>query len=240
MKTKNVHILKTNEPSRLGRFVDTGNLFLRTPNDLPRGENVHVYITVDEEIKLNDYITDGYKVWKWKDDSSLLGRKKVILTDNPTLIDSGVQAIPNDFLEWLVNNLSCESVEIDLVPVNEFGSEITVDGYGFDKFKYKIILPQEEPKQEFTTVNGSSGCTITITDEKGNPLTYWGGLKEPKQEATMKETIEEAAEDYFLFNIFCDDITDFEQVIANRCFTAGAKSDAARDYWFSQFKKSKQ
>ena len=27
------------------------------------------------------------------------------------------------------------------------------------------------------------------TDEKGNPLTYWGGLEEPKQ-----ETLEEAAE----------------------------------------------
>jgi hypothetical protein len=31
--------------------------------------------------------------------------------------------------------------KIELIPVNEFGSEITVDGYGFDKFI-------EKPKQE--------------------------------------------------------------------------------------------
>ncbi len=222
-KAKNVHLIRTDEPSRLGRFVDTGNLFLRVPNDLPRGENVNMYITVDEEIKLNDYITDGYKVWKWKDDSSLLGRKKVVLSDDPKLVKDGVQEILNDFLEFLVQNPSCERVEVELFP--KFSNNL-----------YGIILPKEELKQEFTTVNGSSGCTITVTDEKGNPLTYWGGLKEPKQEATMKETIEEAAEDYFLFNIFCDDITDFEHVVATRCFTAGAKSDAAREMWHKKFK----
>jgi hypothetical protein len=40
------------------------------------------------------------------------------------------------------------------------------------------------------TDNPSRCCTITITDEKGKPLTYWGGLKEPKQETTMKEKLE--------------------------------------------------
>ena len=47
----------------------------------------------------------------------------------------------------------------------------------------------------------SLGCTDDLycnecnkhieLDEKGNPLTYWGGLKEPKQ-----ETLEEAAKQY--------------------------------------------
>ncbi len=69
--------------------------------------------------------------------------------------------------------------------------------YGEDDCPAK---PKEEPKQEFTTVNGSSGCIIKITDEKGNPLTYWGGLKEPKQETTMRETIEEAAKNYANYN----------------------------------------
>jgi hypothetical protein len=126
--------------------------------------------------------------------------RKIILTDNPTLLDSGVQAIPNDFLEWLVQNPSCQYGGYKDIPWDQ------------------IITLKEEPKQEFTTVNGNSGCTITVTDEKGNPLTYWGGLEEPKQEThickycnaevtqpddecyakpkqetTMKETIEEAA-----------------------------------------------
>jgi hypothetical protein len=32
----------------------------------------------DDEIQAGDIITDKYKVWKWNDDCSLLGRKKVI------------------------------------------------------------------------------------------------------------------------------------------------------------------
>ena len=37
------------------------------------------YLPVEGEIALNDFITDGYKIWQWKDDCSLLGRKKVKL-----------------------------------------------------------------------------------------------------------------------------------------------------------------
>jgi hypothetical protein len=69
--------------------------------------------------------------------------------------------------------------------------------YGEDNCPAK---PKEEPKQEFTTVNGSSGCTITITDEIGKPLTYWGGLKEPKQQTTMKERIPVVGKTYHYFD----------------------------------------
>ena len=48
---KNIHLLPTDKPSILGRFIDTNNLFLRVSNDIPRGENVNIYITSDEEIK---------------------------------------------------------------------------------------------------------------------------------------------------------------------------------------------
>jgi hypothetical protein len=214
---KNVHLIPTDNPSRLGRIVATNNLFLKVQNDLPRGENVHVYITVDDTIKIGDreIIDNECRKLKFTKNETRIG-KKVILSDDPTLIDSGVQAIPNDFLEFLVQNPSCESVEFE----KEHDDTVPYPKMRYVE-PYKIVLPKEEPKQ---------------TDEKGKPLTYWGGLKEPKQEATMKETIEEAAEDYFLFNIFCDDITDFEHVVATRCFTAGAKSDAAREMWHKKFK----
>lgn len=45
----------------------------------------HLYIISDEEIKVGDYISDGYIVWKWNDDSSLLGRKKVIATTDTSI-----------------------------------------------------------------------------------------------------------------------------------------------------------
>ena len=46
----------------------------------------HLYFTSDEEIKEGDWITDTYRVWQWKDDCSLLGRKKVLATTDPKLM----------------------------------------------------------------------------------------------------------------------------------------------------------
>jgi hypothetical protein len=66
--------------------------------------------------------------------------KKIILTTNKDLITNGVQKIDEESLEYL--KLNSENVKIDLVAVNEFGSEITVNGYGFDKFIYKVIGPK--------------------------------------------------------------------------------------------------
>jgi hypothetical protein len=124
--------------------------------NLPHYNPQHLYITSDEEIKnerlrwiidnregMNGFIHQVYSVIL---DSKIC--PEIILTTDQDLIKDGVQAIDDTFLEWFVKNPSCESVKTDLVPVNEFGSEITVNSYGFDKFKYKIILPQEEPKQE--------------------------------------------------------------------------------------------
>ena len=45
-----------------------------------------------------------------------------------------------------------------------------------------------------------------------------------------KETLEEAAEKYFDYNIFCDGITDFEKEISIRSYIAGAKWQQERMY----------
>jgi hypothetical protein len=161
---KNIHLLATDKPSRLFKFANELHLD-NTPKDYYKKYNI--YITSDEEIKVNDYITDGYRAWKWKDDSSLLGRKKIILTTDQDLIADGVQSIDDEFLEWFVKNPSCEEVEVEHERVLWENGEIT-------HYKYNIIFPKKEAKQ---------------TDEKGNPLTYWGGLEEPKQE-TLENKLE--------------------------------------------------
>ncbi len=192
---KNIHILPTDKPSRL--FVWFGVLLLTDKSTKDEGGIYqHIYITSDEEIKLDDYITDGYLVWKWKDDSSLLGRKKVILTTDQDLIKDGVQAIDDEFLKWFVKNPSCEEVEVismtrccgrcdgvnDLCFTDmrcndhqEYGCEIC---YG-KRSQYKIIIPKEETKQESCEYIKEVGCIKDIcTCNTG-----------PKQ-----ETLEEAAE----------------------------------------------
>jgi hypothetical protein len=117
----------------------------------------HIYITSDEEIKVGDWIYglfNGGVVIRSEFDvpkNSQYYKEyglKIILTTDRDLINDGVQVIDDEFLEWFVENPSCEEVKTDLVPVNEFDSEITIGGYGFDRFKYKIIIPKEKSKKE--------------------------------------------------------------------------------------------
>jgi hypothetical protein len=44
------------------------------------------------------------------------------------------------------------------------------------------------------------------------------------------ETLKELAEKYYVDNIFCDGITEFEHDIAIRCYIAGAKDQAEKMY----------
>ena len=152
---KNIHVLPTDK-ARL--YIHQGKLYdNKKTMHIPDGTQIphHIYITNDKEIKESDWFiqVNTNKVIKEHPKNGLLIRpqifdKKIILTTDPDLIKGDVQAIDDIFLEWFVKNPSCESVKTDLVPVNYFGSEITVNSYGFDKFIYKIIIPQEEPKQE--------------------------------------------------------------------------------------------
>ena len=43
-----------------------------------------------------------------------------------------------------------------------------------------------------------------------------------------QETIKKDAEEYYVNNIFCDGITEFEHDIAIRCYIAGAKNQQER------------
>ena len=45
-----------------------------------------------------------------------------------------------------------------------------------------------------------------------------------------QETIKKDAEEYYVNNIFCDGITEFEHDIAIRCYIAGAKWQQERMY----------
>jgi hypothetical protein len=134
---KNIHLLPTEKATRL--FKVSGELKLTRNFDFYNGsEYQHIYITSDEEVKEGDYF--------WKPDCNMIfkaeytphkGCQKVILTTDTDLIANGVQAIDDEFLEWFVKNPSCEEVVVDK-PISR----------GVPLLGYKIILPQEESKQE--------------------------------------------------------------------------------------------
>jgi len=94
----------------------------------------HIYITSDDEIKQGDWyiyktnITQRKTINDCSDGSQF---KKIILTTDPDLIEEGVQAIDDKFLEWFVKNPSCEFVEVEFIYE------------GFELDCYKIIIPQE-------------------------------------------------------------------------------------------------
>lgn len=141
---KNIHLLPTDNPSRM-QLSETGNYYLIDKIGFyGTSKPQNIYITSDESIKVNDYITDGYKAWKWKDDSSLLGRKKVILSTDQDLIADGVQPIDDKFLEWFVKNPNCKEIEINFRHI--IPSWLTVTGKPL--VWYEIIIPKEKPKQE--------------------------------------------------------------------------------------------
>ena len=130
-------------------------------------EVFNMYITSDEEIKEGDwYFNFDYNYIKqcvhtnnkiikniiYFDENSTLfdyrkDCKKIILTTDLELQKDGIQAIDDDFLEWFVENPSCEEVEIgegtryeDEWIDNEDGGEI----YQHQYCCYKIIIPKEE------------------------------------------------------------------------------------------------
>jgi hypothetical protein len=162
----NIHLTPTDKPSRL--YYYKNNLFLTTEShfNVPSMKYQNIYITSDEEINLNDYITDGYRVWKWKDDSSLLGRKKVILSTDQDLIQDGVQDIDDDFLEWFVKNPSCEFIQTERLEDGQYFDYLDDNSVIEGIYEnYKIIIPQEEFKQktlkeEFYKYGKSLGISI--------------------------------------------------------------------------------
>ena len=101
-------------------------------------KNIHVlqeniYITSDEEIKegVNQWYLDKFINKPRNSSGSQYGEKQnvIILTTDQDLIKEGVEVINDDFLEWFVNNPSCEKVEVLRCPIEGLYT----------------IIPKEEP-----------------------------------------------------------------------------------------------
>jgi len=206
---KNIHILPTEKPSKL-RVHECGQLFLSINfiygiNDKNKK---HIYITCDEEIKEGDWVINLNSPYSHKEicriDNELeLERyakktsnncKKIILTTNQYLIEDGVQAIDDEFLEWFVKNPSCEEVEVDR-DEREVGNHLggVVTEYG----DYKTIIPKEEPEQDLEKE------MFDLEQELDIPSNLRWHNSKPKQ-----ETLEEAKQEGYICphtKLQCDD-----------------------------------
>ena len=152
---KNIHILPTDKPSRL--YLNTKEYIFDNEYSLSTDEcqNKYIYITNNEEIKERDWYLDTVANVLFKNDKIFLnglGYKKIILTTDQDLIKNGVQAIDDEFLEWFIKNPSCEKVEVIYGLYNPMGRKVSnekvSENHSQCVWKYKIIIPKEEPKQE--------------------------------------------------------------------------------------------
>jgi len=154
---KNIHLLPTDKPSKI--FYIAENFHLEKGQLIEPKSYHNVYITSDEEIKEGDYfLYDGTEIRYKSNGTEYHGRalchisgnrrypisksKKIILTTDPSLAPD-VQKIDDEFLEWFVKNPSCEEVKVERT-VNDYWKKLQLHY----EFKYEIIIPQEESKQE--------------------------------------------------------------------------------------------
>jgi hypothetical protein len=158
---KNIHILPTDKSSKLihndvNQLCYQSNKSFKNDRKWMYRKKFNIYITSDEEIKKrdiylhisNDINSIEYKTInvchkphrkqddEWYVDGMYSNKcKKIILSTDQDLIKDGVQAIPDEFLEWFVKNPSCEKVKLE--------NHVLELGYNH----YKIIIPKEQPKQ---------------------------------------------------------------------------------------------
>ena len=216
--------------------MNLGQLFLEQEYSTSKGEslNHNIYITSDEEIKEGDWYIDTsvfkeniaidrgiyqMKYFKW----GIEGQgdcKKIILTTDQDLVKNGVQAINDEFLEWFVENPSCEEITIEEKStediekeLNTFGHDVGLTQNEYNEWLksggqlYKIIIPKEEPKQNL----------------KKYPLT--------PDECYKQETLEETAISYaVVVNAKMGGNKEAYQNCSRLDFIAGAKWQAEKMY----------
>ncbi|CAB4175206.1 hypothetical protein UFOVP1247_92 [uncultured Caudovirales phage] len=205
---KNLHVIATDKPSRIKQEYTDKPSYVLSRLPLTCRYAQHIYITNGEEIKKDEfYLGDDNHIYCLCTTVNSNG-KKIILTTNEELIDEGIQPIGDEFLNWFVNNPTCEEVEVENSSVVK---EHIFDGSNDGEviWEYKIIIPKEEPKQIYYNTVGRENGVFVIKgqfntqkealdlanelNEKGLGVYYdWNETlvkEEPKQERERGITI---------------------------------------------------
>ncbi len=167
---KNLYILKSEKPSILGYDFDEdcyhilSGLGYFDHQDLI--ENRNIFIASDEAIKEGQFVychernlfgkVEEIQMAKFNGDSDMLyfevndeeiwckisSCQTIALTTDADLIKEGVQAIDDEFVQWLAQNPQCESVKIRKKPP----VRAIAKGVGIKSFDngWKIIMPKSD------------------------------------------------------------------------------------------------
>jgi hypothetical protein len=240
---KNVWLIPTDKPSRLW----INNLLqgkLELSKEVLVGSNTaqSIYITDDSEVKEGDWVFNlkskgVYSIFILNEVVNY--EKKIILTTDQDLIADGVQSINDEFLEWFCSkNGKVDFVEVEREKSIGYTEDRARVFYG----KLKIIIPKEEPKQHLDYINSNieefEGKLKEFKQEQKQYLIdmmrgdeelglYNELYNEPKQE-TIEEVAKKYSEEFF-------NRDEISMRNSKASYIDGAKSDAARDYWYNKF-----
>jgi hypothetical protein len=240
---KNIHLMPTDKPSSYVTNYMEQNMQWQ-----------NIYITSDEKIKEGDWHFNLALNLVEKTTSFHNGLlcEKIILTTDQDLIKDGVQVIDDGFLVWFVDNPNSKVVKIEKEQVNNKpgSSYSTITNY-----KYKIIIPQEEPKQEKLEETTEINLTRLCYYDKRNPdfqIKEEYGYDKEEVEATGNFSKKDCACDNCfygrsklteqliwqkkrmyseeeVYNLLCSMPNFFNMTIPQQI--------KARNNWFEQFKK---
>jgi hypothetical protein len=225
---------------------------------------VNIYITSDEEIKEGDYFYSPFlgeeRILKYNKFVIPFPKdKKIILTTDQDLIKDGIQPIDDEFLEWFVKNPSCESVSVNKQYITPLGDVVDFC-YDNERLNYKIIIPQEEPKQNTCDTIFETAALIEHkqeTLEEVKNLEYWRAnaeedymkvpisvlryITELERQQERSYSGEEVIEltDWYL-DSFLDDALGLNGKEAEKRvehLKGKGLTKEVMEYWFEQFKK---
>jgi hypothetical protein len=172
------------------------------PDTMQTIKCMNIHITSEEEIKVGDWFIHpdsscfdkeckevsigGYEILQViKVDKNFIYHsammaihknkniKKIILTTDQDLIEGGVQAIDDEFLEWFVKNPTCEYAPIITTIVNNKSDYKT--NIGFELWR------KEEHKQKSPVEWLESRITVLIPDDIGSQLMFKNNIKKAKE-----------------------------------------------------------
>jgi hypothetical protein len=201
---KNIHVIPTSSPSKI--FYIAENFHLEKGQLIEPKSYHNVYITSDEEIKEDNWVyfpisNEVLKIGNGSFEASLEtvktneDCKKIILTTDPDLIADGVQAIDDEFLEWFVNNPTCEFVEVIPPIFSQKYAELINYSCPKGYLDYKIIIPKEEPKQEYVKCTCANSLEYSNCGKKCERILDG---QETLEEAYLNELIDEANKEFTL------------------------------------------
>jgi hypothetical protein len=228
---KNIHLILTEKPSRL-QINKYNKLFLSLePREYSDCVNQNIHITFDEKPKQGEWSLYQNKIHKCIEDIIGDEFKKIILTTDQDLIKEGVQAIPDEFLDWFIENPSCEKVDFRLL------AKLNKSTKKYEDF-WEIFIPEEEPKFEDSIENSVNIMSIanSMFGKKEEPKPVWkqiiedcGGKEAFMEAAGLKpkqETLEEFAKQEAIKQYSED---TFGNLIVRKSIEKGAKWQQEQD-----------